>query len=102
VAGVLNLKEKKYLVADDIRSYFKNAYSLKKQKEIKGFLSLSLPDQGIDLEKEIGHLERRLILQALHKSRGFKKKAAGLLGLSLRSFRYRLQKYNLDFGEEKD
>lgn len=56
----------------------------------------SLPPGGLDLECVISDLEVNLIKQALRRGKFSQKKAAELLGLSPRSFRYRLQKYNLD------
>jgi two-component system response regulator PilR (NtrC family) len=51
-------------------------------------------DEGIDLEKIMDSLEKSLIFQALDKSNGNKTRAAELLKLSFRSFRYRLKKYD--------
>ncbi|MEW6379530.1 MAG: sigma-54 dependent transcriptional regulator [bacterium] len=51
-------------------------------------------EQGIDLEKIMDSLEKSLIFQALDKSNGNKTRAAELLNLSFRSFRYRLKKYD--------
>ena len=59
----------------------------------------ALPDEGIDLEGVVEKLEKDLIVQALEKSKGIKKKAAELLKVSFRSFRYRLEKYGLDNGK---
>jgi len=50
-------------------------------------------EKGVDLEKAVTEVEMRLISQALKKTQGNKSKAAELLNLSFRSFRYRLQKY---------
>jgi two-component system response regulator PilR (NtrC family) len=58
-------------------------------------LSLTLPQEGIDLDNVLGHLEQNLLQQALDRTRGAKQKAAELLGISFRSFRYRLAKYGL-------
>jgi two-component system response regulator PilR (NtrC family) len=52
-----------------------------------------VPTVGIDLEKAVSDFERALMLDALKKSGGVKTKAAELLGLSFRSFRYKLGKY---------
>ncbi|MBN2374169.1 sigma-54-dependent Fis family transcriptional regulator [bacterium] len=52
------------------------------------------PKVGIDLEKAVNEMEKDLISQALKKTQGNKSKAAKLLKLSFRSFRYRIQKYN--------
>lgn len=51
-------------------------------------------EEGIDLEKIMDGLEKSLIFQALDKSNGNKSRAAELLNLSFRSFRYRLKKYD--------
>ncbi len=63
-------------------------------------VSLALPQEGIDLDNVLGELERDLLQQALERTRGAKQKAADLLGISFRSFRYRLAKYGL--GGEDD
>ncbi len=57
--------------------------------------SNALPDQGFDLEQHVQHLEREYIAEALRRSGGVKVKAAELLGMSFRSFRYYMKKYNL-------
>jgi two-component system response regulator PilR (NtrC family) len=57
--------------------------------------SSSLPEQGFDLEQHVQHLEREYIAEALRRSNGVKVKAAELLGMSFRSFRYYMKKYNL-------
>jgi two-component system response regulator PilR (NtrC family) len=67
-------------------------------------VTLALPQEGIDLDNVLGHLEQNLLQQALDRTRGAKQKAAELLGISFRSFRYRLAKYGLageDDGSEE-
>jgi two-component system, NtrC family, response regulator PilR len=54
-----------------------------------------LPDKGFDLEQHVQTLEREYIAEALRRSNGVKVKAAELLGMSFRSFRYYMKKYNL-------
>jgi two-component system response regulator PilR (NtrC family) len=54
-----------------------------------------MPQEGIDLDNVLGQLEKDLLQQALERTRGAKQKAADLLGISFRSFRYRLAKYGL-------
>ena len=51
---------------------------------------------GFDLDAHLQDIERRILLQALEQSGGVRKKAAKLLGMTFRSFRYRLAKYDLD------
>jgi two-component system response regulator PilR (NtrC family) len=59
------------------------------------FPAQPLPDGGFDLEQHVQHLEREYIAEALRRSNGVKVKAAELLGMSFRSFRYYMKKYNL-------
>ena len=56
---------------------------------------IEVTDDGIDLDNIIGHIEKELIVKAVHKADGVKKKAAKLLGITFRSMRYRIRKYNL-------
>lgn len=56
---------------------------------------IEITDEGIDLDNVIGQIEKELIVKAVHKSNGVKKKAAKLLGITFRSMRYRTRKYNL-------
>ena len=53
------------------------------------------PSQGFDLEQHVQHIEREYIAEALRRAGGVKVKAADLLGMSFRSFRYYMKKYNL-------
>ncbi len=53
------------------------------------------PDAGFDLEQHVQHIEREYIAEALRRAGGVKVKAAELLGMSFRSFRYYMKKYNL-------
>jgi two-component system response regulator PilR (NtrC family) len=55
-----------------------------------------LPPEGMNLEAYLDGIEKCFLLQALGKSGGVKKKAAEILGLSFRSFRYRLAKFGMD------
>lgn len=48
--------------------------------------------EGIDLNKVMTEIEKNYILKALELARGSKQRAAELLGISLRSLRYRLEK----------
>jgi two-component system response regulator PilR (NtrC family) len=55
----------------------------------------SFPDEGFDLEQHVQHIEREYIAEALRRAGGVKVKAAELLGMSFRSFRYYMKKYDL-------
>jgi two-component system response regulator PilR (NtrC family) len=54
-----------------------------------------LPDGGFDLEQHVQSVERRYLAQALERAGGVQVRAAELLGMSFRSFRYYAKKYNL-------
>jgi two-component system, NtrC family, response regulator PilR len=62
----------------------------------KGFLPSRFPDDGLYLESIVEDLEKMLIQQALDRTHGVKKRAAELLHVSFRSFRYRLEKYAMN------
>ena len=55
----------------------------------------NFPDNGFDLEQHVQHIEREYIAEALKRAGGVKVKAAELLGMSFRSFRYYMKKYDL-------
>ena len=81
------------LTAQHLGSY------LEEQTSSKNFpVGLDIPSEGIDLEKIVEEIERTLLLKALDRSKGIKKKAAELLHINFRSMRYRLEKYGLDQG----
>jgi two-component system, NtrC family, response regulator PilR len=56
----------------------------------------AIPDEGMNLEAYLDGIEKRFLLQALERNGGVKKKAAEFLGLTFRSFRYRLAKFGMD------
>lgn len=62
---------------------------------------VSLPEEGCDLDGVLGEVERRLILEALDRSGGVRTVAAKTLGVTLRSFRYRMQKHALQDDDEE-
>lgn len=57
--------------------------------------AVDLPDEGIQLEPALEHLEKQYLVKAFEKSGGSKTKAAELLGMTFRSYRYKLAKYGL-------
>lgn len=59
-----------------------------------------LPPDGLDLEALISGIEKDLLLKALERAKWVKKKAARLLHLNTRSFRYRLEKYAIKGGRD--
>ena len=61
---------------------------------------VTIPEAGLELEPLLEALEKKYLLKALERTCGAKKKAAELLGMSFRSFRYRLAKFGLDSADE--
>ncbi|MDT8420982.1 MAG: sigma-54 dependent transcriptional regulator [Desulfuromonadales bacterium] len=94
VERCLVLGWQKELTADCLPAQFVGS-----QLGVQGVLQ-DIPDEGMDLENYLGDIEKKLLLSALEKSRGVRKQAAKLLGISFRSVRYRLAKY--DLGEDDD
>ena len=58
--------------------------------------SWQVPPGGLDLEKVVAETEQALMRDALEKAGWVQTKAAELLGINFRSFRYRARKYGLD------
>jgi two-component system response regulator PilR (NtrC family) len=57
---------------------------------------------GVNLDTIIGTVEREFILKALEQAQGAKKEASKLLSITLRSLRYRLEKYDLASDDDGD
>ncbi|MBI5167842.1 MAG: sigma-54-dependent Fis family transcriptional regulator [candidate division NC10 bacterium] len=57
---------------------------------------MELPPEGVDLEDVVASLERDLILSALERASWVQTRAAQMLGINFRSFRYRLKKHGID------
>src|SRR3990172_8708763 len=58
-------------------------------------IEVELPEDGMDLEGTLDTLERRYLQRALDRSGGVQTKAAELLRMTFRQFRYKLQKHNM-------
>ena len=89
------LESTQELTPQNLSSYLDQQPSLK-----KGSIDLDIPNEGLDLEKVVEELERNLLLKALDRTKGIKKKAAELLHINFRSMRYRLEKYGLNHGPD--
>lgn len=72
----------------------------KNEMEKNGVPGPDIPPEGIDLEEEVGKLEKQLLLKALDRANGEMKKAAELLHIPYRSIRYRLEKYGIKNGKD--
>jgi two-component system response regulator PilR (NtrC family) len=58
-----------------------------------------LRDSGIDLEQHLEDLRRRYMAEAMERANGVQTRAAEILGMTFRSFRYFAKKYGLTRGE---
>ena len=56
---------------------------------------VDLPESGFNLESHVQEVERGYLAEALRRAGGVQSKAADILGMSFRSFRYYAKKYNL-------
>lgn len=89
------LETSQELTVQNLSSYIEEQLPIKKRP-----LDLEIPSEGVDLEKIVEDVERTLLLKALDRTKGIKKKAAELLHINFRSMRYRLEKYGLNQGED--
>ncbi len=67
--------------------------SVRQVGQCPDLLPLDIPEDGIDLECLLQNAEKTILHKALSRTNGNKTEAAKLLGLSFRSFRHRLHKY---------
>ena len=59
-----------------------------------------IPETGMDLDAYLGEIEKEILLKALGRTKGVRKAAAELLGITFRSIRYRLAKFG--YGDESE
>ncbi|MCD6560751.1 MAG: sigma-54-dependent Fis family transcriptional regulator [Deltaproteobacteria bacterium] len=64
-------------------------------KERRSRRKYDIGPEGIDLDKAMAEFERDYIMKAMEMARGSKQDAAALLGINIRSLRYRLDKVGL-------
>jgi two-component system response regulator PilR (NtrC family) len=70
--------------------------SLQRQVPESGGSLNELPETGLDLDAYLGEIEKDILLKALDRTGGVRKRAAELLGITFRSIRYRLAKFGID------
>jgi len=69
--------------------------SVRRERPSKALEVVDLPEEGMDLEATLDEIESRYLKRALDRTRGVQTKAAELLRMTFRQFRYKLQKHNL-------
>ena len=82
--------ERAVLLADGAKIRIEDLPQEVRQKENAGVLAIEIPDTGVSFEA----LEKQLLEQALQKGRSISA-AARLLGMTRRTFQYRLKKFGL-------
>ena len=95
IERAMALETSQELTAQNLSSYIEEQLPIKKRP-----LDLEIPSEGVDLEKIVEDVERTLLIKALDRTKGIKKKAAELLHINFRSMRYRLEKYGLNQSDE--
>ena len=68
--------------------------SLRRERPVRG-LEIELPEEGMDLEATLDGIERRYLQKAMERTGSVQTKAAELLRMTFRQFRYKLQKHNM-------
>ena len=67
--------------------------SVRRERPVKGLESVEIPEDGLDLEATLDAIEGRYLQRALDRTGGVQTKAAELLKMTFRQFRYKLQKH---------
>ncbi len=96
--GVI-LASSKHIDVDSLPSALRGAPTTPPQGGTTAIVD-DIPADGLDLEATLENYERRLLERALQRTGGKKKKAAELLKLSFRSFRYRLAKLGISGNDD--
>ncbi|HTY78816.1 MAG TPA: sigma-54 dependent transcriptional regulator [Candidatus Bathyarchaeia archaeon] len=69
--------------------------SVRRERPVKGLESVDIPEEGLDLEATLDSIEGRYLQRALDRTGGVQTKAAELLKMTFRQFRYKLQKHQM-------
>lgn len=88
VRELKNIIERSIILSED--GQLRNTISY--ARELSCEYEDELPTTGFDLNKHLADIEAKMINRALKKADGVKSKAAELLGLTFREFRYKLSK----------
>jgi two-component system response regulator PilR (NtrC family) len=82
------------------------AMSIHKRRWIEGVqnkrFDLDEVPNGVSLDTILAEIERAYLVKALECTNGNKNKAADLLGISFRSFRYRVDKLDVESGDQAE
>ena len=73
-----------------------------KPREVAPEPADAFPTDGVQLDQLVSDFERKWVLRALEHTHGVRKHAAKILGISFRSFRYRLEKLGLGRADDPE
>jgi transcriptional regulator with PAS, ATPase and Fis domain len=65
-------------------------------------MEIEIPAEGLNLETTLDQIESALLQRALERTGGVQTRAADLLQMTFRQFRYKLQKHRLGRGQDED
>jgi len=96
VRELRNIVEREVILSED--GILGSGYS--PTGEVKSEKRVEIPEEGVNLKEILSEIEKEYLFKALEMAGGKKTKAAELLGLTLREFRYRWSKYSPGKGEQ--
>jgi DNA-binding NtrC family response regulator len=96
--GVAMSGERQALYASDFAAALNDARPMLGASAVTPNGSLALPDSGVDFDRTVESLERRLLEEALRKSRGNKTAAAEMLGLKRTTLSAKLRSLSMAAG----
>ncbi len=97
VRELRNIVEREVILTED--GILGSGYSAEKKHDE---CDVKIPEEGVNLKEILAEVEKRYLQKALEVAGGKKTKAAELLGLTLREFRYRWSKYSPEKGEQEN
>src|SRR6185369_13806317 len=104
VDHAVTLCEGDILTEQDLPAYLTSRPEPEKPAEAQPTEPLATPlfVEGRNLDDQLAHYEKDMLLAALDRAGGVRKRAAELLGIKYRSLRHRLSKYGLALGEDEE
>ncbi len=91
-----NMVERCTVLGEPILNHLSLPQQILTSSQRGDFNGVEIPQEGMNLEAHLDAVEKRYLLAALEECHGVKKRAAKFLGLTFRSFRYRLAKFGMD------
>ncbi|MBI4684955.1 MAG: sigma-54-dependent Fis family transcriptional regulator [Nitrospirae bacterium] len=90
--------EKAVLMCDSDTISTKDIKNELRLSQLLGVLNIDIPDEGINFEE----MEKEILKKAMIKTNNVAAKAARLLGMSYKTFWYRLEKFGIEVSSKKE